>query len=393
MSKLFSLKKYNFGFLFFVLGLALGGINVCPSEAIEVRKVYPPKLGNAYLGKKILCHRPMRHGAPEMTIVQRGDKIIANNYGHGGSGWTLGPGCASYVNQLLENSKLAKDLTRSTPITIIGGGALGLFTAYDLLKKGYQDITIVAENFDNLTSHNAGGLLAPVSMDNAPEMQKLIDKIGIDAYKFYEAIAKRSHANFKEGAIIVPTYFENRKESGLEPYVGIVMRPAKDVILDFQNGTTRPMVAYDDGIFIDTATMMEKLTLYLKNHNVKFVKQKVTSLQNIKTKYIINCTGLGAQALNEDPSVVSVQGHLIMLKDQDPRDLQYMILVYFANDVTKSGHKIKRSFYMFPKRLSGNNPTDLGVIGGTFIEEATSETPNLEEFDILLQGAKNFYGI
>lgn len=107
-----------------------------------------------------------------------------------------------------------------------------------------------------MTSHNADGLLAPVSMDNEPKMQKIIEQIGIDTYKFYARIAEKNHKNFKEGAMIVPTYFENREESGLEAYIGIVMQPAKDVILDFGTGTTRKMVSYDDGISIDTAKMM-----------------------------------------------------------------------------------------------------------------------------------------
>jgi len=48
-----------------------------------------------------------------------------------------------------------------------------------------------------------------VSMDNDPKMQ----------------------------AVIVPLYFDNRKESGLEPYVGKVMQPAKEVILDYVEGS------------------------------------------------------------------------------------------------------------------------------------------------------------
>jgi hypothetical protein len=35
----------------------------------------------------------------------------------------------------------------------------------------------------------------------------------------------------------------------------------------------------------------------------------------------------------------------------------------------------------------------VGVIAGTFIENADNTTPNIEEFDILLQTAKSFYGL
>jgi D-amino-acid oxidase len=230
-------------------------------------------------------------------------------------------------------------------------------------------------------------------MDNDPEMQKIIDQIGIDAYKFYASIAQKKHRDFKDGAVIVPTYFENREDSGLEPYVGKVMNPAKDVMLDFGNGTTRKMVSYDDGIFIDTAKMMTGLREYLEKKKIKFIQKKIRSFSELDNKYVINCSGLGSGELNTDREMASVQGHLIMLKDQNPQDLQHMILVYFNEDKTKSGQKVKRSFYIFPKHLPNTGVNDIGVIGGTFIEGATHETPNEEEFDILLEGAKKFYGI
>ena len=59
----------------------------------------------------------------------------------------------------------------------------------------------------------------------------------------------------------------------------------------------------------------------------------------------------------------------------------------------KAGQKVKRSFYIFPKHLPDTGPNDVGVIGGTFVEGATPETPNREEFERLVQGAKRFYGM
>ena len=326
-----------------------------------------------------------------MNVIEQDGKVIANNYGHGGSGWTLGPGSASYVNGLLEESA-GKKLTKHSKITIVGAGAIGLFTALDLVQRGYKNITVVAEKFDDLTSHNAGGLLAPVSMDNDPEMQKVVNKIGVDAYKFYEKIAKGQDAIFKEGAVIVPTYFRTREDSGLEPYVGVVMKPAKDVLLDFGTGTQQRLVSYDDGIFIDTSVFMKNLKKFLTG-KVKFKQQKINSFSEIKARFIINCSGLGAKQLLGDKEMASVQGHLIMLKNQKPANLQHMILVYFGEAKTKEGFKAKRSFYMFPKHLPETGPNDVGVIGGTFIEGADADHPNTEEFDIMLQGAKDFYGL
>jgi D-amino-acid oxidase len=409
--------------------------NSTPAE-IEVRRITPPNLTQDYIDTTILCHRPLRKGSPNLTAEKVGDQVVVNNYGHGGSGWTLAPGSAKYVLKLMQNtypdlninasklSKAEKQKIAQTPIAVIGAGVIGLFTAYSLVEAGYKNITIYAKEFDGLTSHNAGGLLAPVSMDNNPELQKVIDEIGVDAYNFYKAVAtqnsKQGKDSFqikpfsKNASLIIPTYFETREESGLEPYVNVVMKPAKDVIVDFENGTTRNLVVYDDGIFIDTAIFMHELNNFLregvalqkKDVKVKFEKKTVKNVNELKEKVVFNASGLGARDITvgdreKDKEVMPVQGHLIMLKNQKPENLQYMILVYFGKDaeskykgVVASDDKIKRSFYIFPKKLDPNSSKDkIGVIGGTFIEGADATTPNTEEFNTTLKNARAFYGI
>ena len=360
--------------------------------AREVRHLTPPKLDTAHLGEHVLCYRPLRKGKPNLSVETIGDTVIAHNYGHGGSGWTLAPGSAKYVIDLAEASPKGSLITKDAPVVVVGGGVVGLFTAYELVQRGYSNITVKAASFDDLTSHNAGGLLAPVSMDNDAAFQLIVDKIGIDAYKFYAEIANGTQKDFKKGARIVPAYFEDREHSGLEPYVGQVMQPAKDVVLDFGNGTTRNMVSYDDGIFMDTAVLMAELTDYL-TARMKFVKEKITDLTALDSPMVFDCTGLGASKLNHDADVVPVQGHLILLRDQVPADLQSMILVYFKEGTTSAGQHVKRSFYIFPKHLPRTGPNDVGVVGGTFIEGGTPETPNYEEFDTMIAAAKNFYGM
>lgn len=382
--------KYKFKAFFLVLYLFA---QIVSASNLERREINPPKLNADNIGQRILCHRPMRHGAPAMYIENKDGKIIANDYGHGGSGWALAPGAAKYVIDLAFRNSYAKFLNKKTPIAIVGAGAIGLFTALELINHGYANITIYADQFDSLTSHNAGGLLAPVSMDNDPELQIIIDKIGIDAYRFYKDIAMNKNKQITKGAVIVPTYFSNREDSGLEPYVGKVMQPAKDVLVDFKNGTTHEMVVYDDGIFMDTGLLMDSLTKILKKHKVKFVKQKINKFSELSQNIIFNCTGMGAKQLSNDDQMISVQGHLIMLKHEKPEDLNYMMLVYFGKDKTKHNQTIKRSFYIFPKKAFGSKPDDIGVIGGTFVENADSSTPNTEEFDIVIQNARKFYGL
>ena len=70
-----------------------------------------------------------------------------------------------------------------------------------------------------------------------------------------------------------------------------------------------------------------------------------------------------------------------------------MILVYFGEGKTESDQPVKRSFYIFPKRLANSAVRDIGVVGGTFIEGGNPSTPNVTEFEVMLQGAKRFYGL
>ena len=97
--------------------------------------------------------------------------------------------------------------------------------------------------------------------------------------------------------------------------------------------------------------------------------------------------------LVQDDKMISVQGHLIMLKDQKPQDINYMMLVYFGKDKTINAQDITRSFYIFPKQALNATANDIGVIGGTFVENADSTTPNTEEFTIMLAAAQQFYGL
>ena len=100
-----------------------------PSDPIHYLK--PPKLEVENIERKVLCNRPMRLDKPNMDIEAFENKIIVNNYGHGGSGWTLAPGCAEYVVEKF-NKKM---IDRNESIVVIGAGVLGLFTVYELVKK------------------------------------------------------------------------------------------------------------------------------------------------------------------------------------------------------------------------------------------------------------------
>lgn len=100
---------------------------------------------------------------------------------------------------------------------------------------------------------------------------------------------------------------------------------------------------------------------------------------------------MGSRKLNHDHSLKAVQGHLVMLENQEPDDFTYMMIVDWNEGFTCNGQPIKRSLDIFPKRLPGSRYNDIGVLGGTFIDGADESTPNNEEFDLILQRAHDFF--
>jgi hypothetical protein len=381
-------NRNNFYILQKTISLLLIFLLHATIDAAQIRYLHPPSLGEPCIYESKLCHRPMRVGSLRMDIETHGHKTIVHNYGHGGSGWTLAPGCVRYMVNQFETRQPSKNVS----INIIGAGVIGLFTAYELWQRGYTNITLTAASFENLVSHTAGGFLAPSTMDIDPEKQKIIDDICFDAYRFYSAIAKGENNDFpSSGALIMPIYLK-RDDQRLQAYEGFVMAPPQDVIIDFNNGKQYEMKVYDDGIFIDTNVMMNALSAYLHD-KIKRVHKNITSLQEITETCIFNCAGLGAKELNNDDAVIPVQGHLLLLQHQKPVDMNYMISFYVDHGGrTASGKKVKRSIYLFPKHIPGAPDHQCGVLGGTFIENADAALPHQEEFDLMMQRAQEFFG-
>lgn len=105
-----------------------------------------------------VCLRPFRAQGPRMDIEKVGDKTIVHNYGHGGSGWSLSWGSATFAVKSAMN--MAEG---SQEIGVLGAGVIGL-TSATLLQRAGAKVTIYAkERFPFTRSSRATGSWTPDS--------------------------------------------------------------------------------------------------------------------------------------------------------------------------------------------------------------------------------------
>lgn len=351
---------------------------LCASLSAEMKEevLTPPQLDPVNMKEYVTCVRPMREGIFRIEAETVGDKFVVHNYGHGGSGWTLLPGCVNHALKLFSDAQ-AKDakLKKNKKVTVIGAGCNGLLTAIRLKQAGY-DVKIVAERVRDLASNKAAGLLAPVSMKTSPEEQAKVDAIGIDAFTYYKKQAESKTPEF-QGISFMPVYVIGDEEgAGLYPLVdaGHMEKP-EDVKIRFENGAAHEAKKFRT-IFMNTKILMKELGKKVRELKIPILRKKVKDFAELETSVVFNCSGLGAKGFGDD-KMIPVQGHLISLKKEPIRKLQYMIYAKLKVDGEY------RYVYFMPK--AG------GTLGGTFIEGEGELNTNQGEFEKILQRSKTFF--
>jgi D-amino-acid oxidase len=109
----------------------------------------------------VVGRRPVREAGFRLERVNQGARILIHNYGHGGGGITLAPGCA----RLIVDDYL-RGVDRHSSVAVLGAGIVGLTAAAALRRAGfpvtvYSDILPGDPAYDYVTSSLAGGQFAP----------------------------------------------------------------------------------------------------------------------------------------------------------------------------------------------------------------------------------------
>ncbi len=351
-----------------------------------VRYLTPPIIEPRNIDKQVLCHRPTRSKHPAMNALCINNQIVVNNYGHAGFGWIMAPGATEHV--LSQMATLLPVKSTQLPITIIGAGIMGLSAAYQLTLQGFNNLTIVTQETDNLTSHNAVGFFSPsIELGKSwitPDIKQIIHT----SYAFYQQIIESQHQDFAaKSAQFLPMYITKERKSAIRAS----KHPVTPVTIDFGNGASHEMVEQHGGIIIHVNLMIQQLHAFLQKHNVPIITETITKLSDLSTPVVINCAGLGARELMCDDGIVPMQGHLVHLSNQPATSLEYLIMMDCEKAFTGTGFQVKRSLYWAPRRYTMDDITLNGIIGVTSIKGANASTPHQEEFARVIERARTFF--
>lgn len=321
------------------------------------RKFVPVNVSPSRVIRTVVGLRPYRPSGFVVRSEGVNKKTIIHNYGHGGAGITLSWGTA----------KLAVDLAKLTNqkrFAVLGCGVIGLATARELQRNGFQ-ATIYAKDLPPQTTSNiAGGLWLPTSVYNKSKAESNF----LSQFDSACRISHRMFQNFVGSEYGVNWIDEFSLGAPAE------LRPSSDIYPDIKEHRD-PKTYFGFDYAHQFGTMIIEPAIYLnallRDFYLAGGKVVVKSFESIKDinslseKVVMNCTGLGAGKLFNDSELTPVRGQLDILLPQPEIDYSYSAEI--------DGHFI----YMIPRK-------DGIVLGGTFQEGNWSTEPSTADSEIII---------
>jgi glycine/D-amino acid oxidase-like deaminating enzyme len=279
-----------------------------------------------------VCLRPFRAAGPRMDVEKVGDKTVVHNYGHGGSGWSLSWGSATF-----QAKKAMEALDGSLDVAVLGAGAMGLTSATMLQRAGAR-VTIYAKERAPFTrSSRATGSWTPDSR------VALASAVGPGFAADWEAMARASFFMYQSfyGMPGSPVEWTDRwMLSDTQPNQGQEGAPMPPGGHDFirlnsriADLTPRPIQMPQGSTPFPTkyVSRSSQMTFNVADYSRQLLTDFLIAGGKIETrefhapqeltqlpqKVIVNCPGYGGRALWSDESITPVRGQIAWLIPQE----------------------------------------------------------------------------
>lgn len=275
-------------------------------------------------------------------------------------------------------------------VVVLGSGVLGLSIAIELVSKGYKPLVVGKDLAQDIYSTGFASPWAGCNWYSFAEDKEgqEYDKI---SYERYRTFAKEQ----PELCEMIP-FSDVWNEGHVEDLY------FKDFVPDYQrltnvsdfSGGHKQAIIFKSFI-LHAPNYIAFLTQQLKDQGVKFIKHRVSSLDQayalplpdhlskawgttkLEVDLVINATGLGAKTLLgvQDDKVYPIRGQTVLVKsayaNRDGKKRCYMGYRNL-NVEAKPGDKVKEAAYIIPRPGS----CDEIVLGGTFLAHEWNTLPD-----------------
>lgn len=350
------------------LGLA-AGISGWPytfgkGSTLQVKSVSDPHFATVRVSpdriiRTVVGFRPFRPSGFVLKSEKINNKLIVHDYGHGGGGFSLSWGTATFAVEKAIKSGISD-------IAVAGCGVIGLTTALLLQRKGFKVIIYSKELPPETTSNIAVALWSPGSVyeTNAGGNEFL--------NQFYMA-SKISHRIFQDyvgdkyGVRWIRNYSLGGAfhfPGGKELYPGFKVHENADSYFGYPHVEEIMTMLIEPPVYLNA--LLEDFYLAGGKTEIKTFNSP-QDLKKLHENVIMNCTGLGAGRLFNDNELIPAKGQLNILLPQEEIDYSYV------------SHSENNLLYMFPRK-------DGIILGGTFERGDWSTEPDDQESARILKG-------
>jgi D-amino-acid oxidase len=212
-------------------------------------------------------------------------------------------------------------------IQVIGAGVIGLCTAIRLQEAGCQVVLISKDEPLATTSAKAGAIWMPYL---AQPLNKVLQWSQITYHEL------RANSLFKETGVYEVNFLVLQNAPEKQDWMEII---SPDLLKErhFDRLPLQYNYAWEVRVpFVEPPSYLPYLLdRFLKNGG-RFEQKTISSFDEVRdqSELIVNCTGLGAKTLVEDPELYPVRGHLarlspiksstFILDDEGPNQLAYV---------------------------------------------------------------------
>lgn len=246
-------------------------------------------------------------------------KTIIHNYGHGGAGMSLSWGTGQMAAELA-----LEHLSRRA--AVIGSGVVGLTTARQLQRRGF-DVTVYAMAVPpNTTSNMSFANWSPTSgllnfRQRTPEWEAQFRRAVVIAYRQLQLLVGSRY-----GISWIQGYFPTDSERaafGSNPILPDEVQTGPVLLGPGEHPFPTTYAAQTATMRFEPSIYLEALVRDVMDFGGKVVIRKFDTLRDLMSlneSLIVNCTGLGAKALFDDEELVPLKGQLTVVVPQPEID-------------------------------------------------------------------------